>query len=85
MALVPTFGHIVDVLVFDVDNFYIAYQLLETKCYSHHYHAYEVSYPPEKEYAISKASNFIDNPLLGIYKEQSTFYISLKYHIIENV
>ena len=48
--LVPTFGLIVDILVFNVDDYYIVYELLETESFSHHYNAYEVSHQMMKEY-----------------------------------
>ena len=45
MNLYLKFGLILEVLVFDVDNYFLVCDVLETECFSHHYHVYEVSRP----------------------------------------
>ena len=80
--LVPTFGLIVDILVFNVDDYYIVYELLETECFSHHYNVYEVSHQMMKEYKLCKPYKLKDNTVLGVYKLESRLYVPLKYHII---
>ena len=81
----PVFGVIIDVLVFEVDNYYIVYEELETECFSHHYHTYEVSHHQIPHFGISHPSDFTDNCLLGIYRKQSSMFIPLKYHIVEEI
>ena len=70
----PTFGAIIDILVLNVDNYFIVYQLLDTNCFSHHFHAYEVSYPLLPNYVIKKHTTFLDNPTLGMNKLGSNIF-----------
>ena len=41
--LVPTFGVISDIIILDVDDYYLVCEPLHTEYFHSHYHAYEVS------------------------------------------
>ena len=79
----PVFGVVIDVLVLEVDNYYIVYEELDTECLSHHYNAYEVSQHQIPSFGISRPSDFTDNCLPGIYRKQSSMFIPRKYNIVE--
>lgn len=76
---IPSFGGIVDILAFGVDEYYIVVQEL---VYSHHYHSYEVSHTYPKSFVIGKASEYIEHSFLEIHRLNSKFYVPLKYNII---
>ena len=83
MNLLPTFGIIKEILVFDVENYYIVCELLETINFAHHYHAFEVVYKDTPSFDVSKASKYIEHAVLWMHKQQSRFYVALKYYIVE--
>ena len=52
--LLPTFGVIQDVIVFDVDVYYLVTEVLITECFVNHYHSFEVSKQSETQYHVKK-------------------------------
>ena len=82
MELLPTFGLISDIVVFDVDNYFIVCEVLLTECFNHHYHSYEVSHDTTPSYVFVKQPNLADHCILGLYKKNRSLFVTLKYHII---
>ena len=70
-----SFGVVVDILVFDVDNYYIVCEELITECFCHHLHAYEVSHHSQPSITARKVDQYLSLAILGLYKVQSTFLI----------
>lgn len=87
MGLSPVFGKIHDLIIIEnnTDNYFIVYEKLVTETFNHHVHAYEVSVPNVPIYICCKSSDLIDHHVLGIYEFSDSSYISVKYHIVENV
>lgn len=85
MDLMPSFGFITEILVFNVDEYYLVTEFLHTKSFSNHYHAYEVTHHDTPMYDVSRVNGFMEHTVLGIHKEQSSLYIPMKYHIVENI
>ena len=85
MNLYPTFGRIHDLIVFNVNNYYIVCEELITEAFNNHYHAYEVALPNPRSYIICKPSDLVDHTVLGIYHRSTSLLISLKYHLVEHV
>lgn len=77
--LVPTFGLICDVLVSDVNNYFIVCETLFTEYFSSHYHAYKVTREFTPSHVFVKQGDLVDHSVLGLYKSQ---YIVLKYHVM---
>ena len=80
--LLPKFGYISDIIVFDVDNYSLVCEVLHTECFHKHYHAYEVSHDTAPSFVFVKQSDLADHSVLGLYKLSR--FVSLKYHIMEN-
>ena len=38
----PIFGFVTDIIVLDVENYYLVCEVLETVCFNSNYHSYEV-------------------------------------------
>lgn len=54
-----SFGLIVDVVVFDVDNYFLVYEILNTDCFNAHLHAYEVSHSVPHAHSFVKQTWFV--------------------------
>lgn len=85
VSLVPSFGIINDILVFDVDKYYIVLEELHTDVYCHHYHAYEVSRICPRSFFVCEARNLLEHSVLELHENLSKLYVLLKYNIIEKV
>ena len=84
-ALLPLFGKIVDIIVYNVDTCVFLLQEYVTECYSSHFHSYEVSIGPYYTYRACEQTDFVDYHPLCVYSLPSgTQYVPLKYHITEN-
>ena len=83
--LLPTFGVIHDLIVFDVTEFFIVAEVLITQCFVDHYHSFEVSKQPLKEYSICPIKDLIDHHVLGLYNIADSFFVPLKYYLVENI
>ena len=64
MNLYPKLEPIIEVFDFDVDNYFLVCDVLETECFSHHYHVYEVSRPSIQAYFVTKPSAVLNSPIL---------------------
>ena len=85
IELTPTFGVICDIIVFDVNNYYIVCEKLVTDHFDTHFHAYQVAHCQRKSYNFCKPSDFADHNVLGIYKSSDNLFVTLKYYIVEKV
>ena len=87
MDLVPKFGLITDILVFDTDIYYLVCEVLFTVLYSHHYHSYQVYKQSPIVYVCCKQCNLHDHTVLSAYSiptQPSYLFVPLKYQLIEN-
>ena len=80
---VPKFGLISDVIVLDVDNYFIVCEVLHTIRFNSHYHAYEVSRDTAPTFVFLKQSDMSDHSVLGLYNKITFSFVSLKYHITQ--
>ena len=84
-GLLPTFGVVQDVIVFDVTVFYIVAEVLVTECFVEHYHSFEVSKQTATEYMICEIKHLVDHHVLGLYNVSGSLFVSLKYYLVENI
>ena len=82
---VPTFGLITDIIVREVDDYFLVCNQLHTDCFSHHYHAYEVSQYSTPLFIFVKQPDLASHSVLGLYHKLTTDYVVLKYHIPDNI
>ena len=75
----PVFGRVSDVVVSDVDNYYIVCDVFTTECFCNHYHAYEISSSSPVFYSFVKQSQLTDHLVLAVYKSK---FIVLKYNVL---
>ena len=85
MNLVPNFGLIHDILVFDVDTYYIVCEELVTLCFQSHFHSYEVMHKESMTFSISKTSSLIDHNVIGLYNRSGSNFVTLKYYLVEKI
>ena len=86
--LLPTFGVIKDMIVFDVDRYYFVCEVLSTECFVNHFHSFEVTKQNPTKYSICKQPDFVDHHILHAYSVTSyphSLFVPLKYHLIENI
>jgi hypothetical protein len=84
--LLPEFGIIRDILVIDTNDYYFVCEVMETIQLVSHYHAFEVATDvSHSNVNICKQSTLVDHTVLGLYTVNSTNFVSLKYHIVENL
>ncbi len=67
MDLLPQFGTIIDIVVFDTDVHYLVCKLFVTECFSHHYHAFQAHKPHPQKYICVKQSHVYDHSVLAAY------------------
>lgn len=86
-CLVPIFGEIVDIIVYDTDNYLLVTRSLFTVAFVSHYHAYEVMHPESDEFSVLKQVQLPDSTPLSLYslKNHSNYYVILKHHIPESI
>ena len=73
---IPTFGLIIEILITDVDKYFIVCEIMHTDCFCTHYHAYKITQDSNPSYAFVKQNDLCDHAVLGLYKSQ---YVVLKY------
>ena len=83
MDLVPTFGIIHDIIVFNTDEFFLVCQRLSTVLFVHHLHSYLVTH--EDDFCIMNQADLYDHTTLSIYEMSNSFYVPLKYQLVENI
>lgn len=80
--MLPLFGEVKDILVFNVNTCLFVIKKYITECFLHHYHAYEVL--EDTTYCVDRPMNFVDYHPLSLYTlSNGKKVISLKYHVIE--
>ena len=67
-----------DIIVFDVNDYYIVCEVLHTCSFIPHYHAYEVTRTDIIDYVFVKQAQLADHNVLGLYMEM---FVILKYYI----
>lgn len=81
MDLVPEFGIIDDIIVFNTDEIFFVLQNVSTISFEHHFHSYLVC--PENDFCIIRHTQLYDHTPLSIYQLSDSFYISLKYQLYD--
>lgn len=76
------FGLICDVIVFDVDDYYLVCEELSTDGFNSHFHAHEVSHDRKPSFAFVKQSDLVDHSVLGLYKKADTCFVVSKYLVL---
>jgi len=84
---VTIFGEIHDIISVD-QKFYLTAYLFITKSYNPHFHAYEVNTTSHQ--FICEVSSLRDHHPLWVYQSYDiylihTYFIPLKYHVIDNI
>ena len=74
MELLPVFGLISDIIVFDVDNFLLVCEKLVTECFRHHFHSYEVN--KSRSYVILQTLCLFDHSVLGLYQQSGHDFVT---------
>lgn len=82
--LLPCFGLIKDIVIYD-GIYYLTCNVLETECFCHHNHSYEVTYQFPSVISFCNINELYDYHHLGLYESNSRFFVPLKYHIIESL
>ena len=83
-SLLPVFGEITDILVFNVDECYFIIQEYETEYFSKHYHSYEVKMKNPSLFHAYQPNKLADYHPLCSYTIMGSLKVPLKYHIIES-
>ena len=81
MDIVPTFGIIHDIIVFNTDDLFLVCQMLSTVSFVCHLHSYLVTH--ENGFCILKQTDLYDHSTLSIYEISNLFYVPLKYQLVE--
>ena len=81
--LTPVFGRLRSIVVHDVNNYLLVCNVMNTICFSKHYHSYEVEETPE--IVLVNHSDLYDHTPLSLYHVFNCLYVSLKYYLIENI
>ena len=81
--LLPEFGLITDIIVYDVDCCLFVCHMLITNCYAPHFHSFEVKLSEPSVIEVVKQTALADYHPLGLYSLSSHSYVSFKYHIME--
>ena len=85
--LVPTFGIIADILVLDVDNYYLVCEIASTECFNSHFHAYEIEKIINPVYLVCQVNQLADHYMLSAYKlstYSNTLFVPLKYNLMSS-
>lgn len=82
MELVPSFGILHDIIIVDNEFFFVC-KVLSTVSFEGHFHSYLVTC--ENSFSIITQANLYDHTTLSVYNISNSFYIPLKYQLIENV
>ena len=81
--LLPQFGIIDDIIIIDSVP-YFAYFHLETLCFNHHYHSYEITHYQPKQVDFTKYYDLPDCHPLSLSKiaiDPFSKFICVKYHL----
>ena len=82
--LLPQFSKVVDIVVTARSQCFFICEQYETICFCKHYHAYEVFESNPRELNAIQQSSLVDfHPLLQ-HSVSNSFYICMKYHVVEH-
>ena len=87
MNTIPTFGLISSILVTNTEDYILICEVLTTECFNAHFHSYEVYKEQYPDYVVVKFCNLADHYCLSLYTLSShpaTFFISLKYYLVDS-
>ena len=74
-----------DVVVFGVDQYYLVCENLLTESFVTHFHSFQVSHISPPQFSICKSTELLDHHVLHSYNVSSNSYVTLKYHLIEDI
>ena len=74
MEFTPLFGVIYDLIVFEVNNYYLVCEELITEYFNPHFHSFRVVNIQPKSVVICRPSDLVDHTVLGIYSHLSSFH-----------
>ena len=77
MDLLPEFGVISDIIVFNTDEFYLVYDVIFIHLFEHYLHSYLVSH--DHTFTIVEQKDLYDHMTLSVYEISNSLYIPLKY------
>lgn len=83
---IPIFGDIIDIVIFDVDVFYLVCEEYNTECFNSHFHAYEVYKHETPQYYVCRVNQLYDYYCLSKYElssHSSVRFITLKYYLVD--
>ena len=84
--MLPEFGLIIDILTVDRTPYFCC-DCLDTVCFNHHFHSFEVTQSMPSKVEIIKHSHLTDyHPLTNshIPSDPNSKFVCMKYHIVEN-
>ena len=82
-ALLPSFGEVLEILVYNISECLFVLQIYNTECFLSHFHAYEVSKTLICHACVP--NNFVDYHPLSLYiLSGHKKVISCKYYLIQN-
>lgn len=85
-SLLPYFGRIISILIDQVTNCHFVCELLITKTFNSHYHAYEVQAEEKPTpIVICTQKDFVDPHVLALYHVSHLKLVPLKYHVPESI
>ena len=53
--------------------------------FNSHLHAFHVSYPDRQSFLICTPSDLADYNVLGLYKQSGSYFVTLKYYLVEEI
>ena len=80
--LLPQFSQIVDIVVTERSLCFFICKKYETICFCKHYHAYEMVENNTCTHVIQQSS-LVDFHPLSRHSVSNSFYICMKYHVVE--
>lgn len=84
----PKFGLIKDIFILNSEIFFVS-EILWTVSFVHHFHSFLVYHADDPiDFCICKQQDFYDHTMLSPYPcsdEHSSYYVPLKYQLIDNI
>ena len=71
------FGLVTDIIIFNVDDYFLVCEMLQTEYFNYHLHAYKVNHCTHPSFMFLKQTDLADHAVLGLYRN----YVVLKYHV----
>lgn len=84
MDLLPHFGIIKYIVVFNSDEFYFICEVLLTQMFAHHFHSFSVNHITPIQFHVCQQADFYDYTMLSLYEtSDNKCYIPFKYQLID--